>query len=298
MVNAKKARENRRAVVEKNMKGFGKERNWFAIWTSLIAVVAIAAVAITVTAINLSEKEASQVEASTVTPTGTVNDGFPTGKNGALSSTAEPYKVDTPLEASGYDKSLGNTITVFFDGSCSFCEQFEKDNNTQISEWVDNGIVDTVNIHPVAFLGKYSYDAANALACVVEYSPENVFDAQGWLVTNNGSSTRQIVTGLNSVGVEKSDKFTQCVRGGKYNKFVEASTLRAQTGPVPQSTIQKVTGTPTVLVNGERYPGNPGPEAFASFVNHILEGGTTASWGEANQPEGETSTEIGETTEK
>lgn len=295
MVNAKKAREERRAeIIKQNSKLVTKERNWFAIWTSISAVVVIIAIALVVTIANINEQKVSQVNAATMTPVGVVNDGFVTGKDGAIASTAEPYAIDTPLQASSYDREAGNNISIYFDGACPHCKEFDEANGPQIEEWVNNGVVDTVTLHPLAFLSNYSLDTGNAMSCVAEYSPEHTFDAQTWLISNPGASSKAILEGMRELGAVDSEDFTKCIRGGKYNKFVEEATMRAQTGPVPASAVQSISGTPTILVNGERYSGDPTPEVFASFVEHVTSGGTASDWAGGSQEIGEVATEVEE----
>lgn len=301
MVNAKKAkdehREKARELAAKQYKP-GKERNWFAIWTTAIVVIVFAVIAGVVTVATLNEQEASKVASSKVTPRGTVNDGFPVNADGLISD-AEPYSIDATLEAAAYDPADGNTITIFSDTACPHCNEFDTNNNEQIKRWMEDGTIDVVNLHPVAFLTNYSAEGANAIACVAEYSPESVFDAQGWLVSNQQEALtgKKLVTALvKEVGVKHSDGLEKCIRGGKYDAFVAASSERAQTGPVPGTALTEtgITGTPSVFVNGERYPGDPDAAVFASFVFHVLDGGTAANWagdlditGETSEVEGE-----------
>ena len=51
---------------------------------------------------------------------------------------------------------------------------------------------------------------------------------------------------------------------------MSASTARALKGPLPNTEVEKVQGTPTVLVNGQQYSGSlTDADAFSAFVLQV-----------------------------
>jgi hypothetical protein len=63
-----------------------------------------------------------------------------------------------------------------------------------------------------------------------------------------------------------------CVTSETFSQWVSKATLRTN-GPIPNSTLTGVTGTPTVLVNGIQYTGAvDDAAAFSAFVTAIATG--------------------------
>ena len=53
----------------------------------------------------------------------------------------------------------------------------------------------------------------------------------------------------------------------QFKSWVQDATNRALTQPVPNSELTSITGTPTVLVNGQQYGGSlEDPQEFQAFV--------------------------------
>jgi protein-disulfide isomerase len=60
---------------------------------------------------------------------------------------------------------------------------------------------------------------------------------------------------------------SECIQEETFRSWVSNSTARALSGPIPNSDIAQVTGTPTVLVNGIKYEGGVNDlAAFQAFV--------------------------------
>ena len=58
-----------------------------------------------------------------------------------------------------------------------------------------------------------------------------------------------------------------CIDETTFKTWVLASTDRALAGPIPNSDLEAVTGTPTVLVDGKQYVGSlDDPNEFSAFV--------------------------------
>jgi protein-disulfide isomerase len=240
------------------------------------AFVALIAIIITGTIVyfNVNESKQTDATASTVTPNGVVNDGFVINNAGIVKS--DPYKIDTELTASEYSSDKNN-VSLYIDYACPHCADFEEANIGQLETWLDDGTIDTVTIHPLAFLTQYSLDAANAFSCVANYEPSRALDAHEALMENHdqGLNTKQIVKVLSDKGLNMTEEFTKCIRGSQFENFVLKSTEHAQTGPIPgtEAGTENITGTPSVFVNGFRYKNDPADGSiFKLFVESVLSG--------------------------
>ncbi|TFC30717.1 hypothetical protein E3O25_03320 [Cryobacterium sp. TMT1-3] len=174
-------------------------------------------------------------------------------------------------------------IRIYVDYLCPLCGDFEEANTEQIAQWVDSGAA-TVEIHPVAILTsksagtKYSLRAANAAACVANYSPDDFFDFSSALFvdqpeeTSPGRSNDEIKAVVSKAGVSTArSSINSCIDDGTYESWVKAATDRALDGPIPNSSMKSIIGTPTILVNGKPYTGSlEDPKEFASFVQQAL----------------------------
>lgn len=256
-------------------KGSGSNKDRFGLYVTIAVIVIGALIGGIVIWANAQESKVSQVEASKVSPVGVVNDGFVINNAGLVDS--KPYKLDTTFESSKYEAET-NSINLYIDYACSHCADFEKANVDQLEAWLADGTVDTVSIHPMAFLSEYSLNAANALSCVAEHAPTKVWDAHKSLMAGQGDvgNPKKIAASLSKLTGETSEAFTTCVRGGEFEKFVLSATERAQSGPIPATDLAEkvgITGTPTVFVNGTKYNNNPADgAAFASFVLSVVNG--------------------------
>lgn len=251
---------------------YSQPKDRFGLWVGLsITIIGIIITTIVIiTTVTMNNQ--TQVDASTTSPQGVVNDGFVINNAGLVISDPEP--VEQEFTESEYTDTTNN-LNMFIDYSCSYCANFDKANFEQIQTWLEDGTLDTVTIHPLAFLTQYSETASNAFSCTAEYAPERMLDAHEILTANytNALSSQQIITAFEDEGFAFTDDYVKCVRGGKYVNFVLESTTRAQSGPIPASTnVERISGTPTILINGQRYNGNPTDATeFATFVNSNLQ---------------------------
>jgi protein-disulfide isomerase len=194
---------------------------------------------------------------------------------------------EKPITSDQSDKNLAH-ITTYIDYQCPYCDQFETTNATQIGQWLDAGIA-TLEIHPLAILDasssgtKYSSRSANAAACVANYKPSAYFKMNSALFKNqpkegsDGLTDAKILSILKGAGASSSS-ITDCVNGNKFSSWVTSSTQRALKGPIPNSSVKAITGTPTILVNGQQYQGSlTDATAFATFVEGIMTGGSSTS---------------------
>lgn len=203
-----------------------------------------------------------------------IGQDFAAVKTGALGPDDEPTASATTASSDTVD------IVVYLDYLCPICGEFEAANNEYIAGLVQSGAA-TVEYHPVAILTnqslgtKYSNRAANAAACVANYSPDSFFDFNTALFEQqpaegtrglDDSQLGDIATGVE--GVTNASDITTCIDDDEFGSWVTAATQRAIDGPLPNSGLDALTGTPTVLVNGQQYDGSRPftTEEFRSFV--------------------------------
>ncbi|TFD09734.1 hypothetical protein E3T35_14800 [Cryobacterium sp. TMT1-2-2] len=242
--------------------------------------IAIAAVAIVVL---VSVIIVNSIKPAGPGPKNMASDGALIGE-GMVTTLTPALQPDANLRASEPDTSgaVAN-IRIYVDYLCPLCGDFEDANNEQIASWVDSGAA-TVEIHPVAILTsksagtKYSLRAANAAACVANYSPDDFFAFSSALFvdqpeeTSPGRSNDEIKAVVKDSGVSTAvSNINSCIDDGTYESWVKAATNRALDGPIPNSSIKAITSAPTVLVNGKPYTGSiEDPKEFASFVQVAL----------------------------
>src|SRR5215207_5543129 len=266
------AREKARILREEQKKR--ERRNKVLIQGGIIvAVLAVAALVVTLIMQNTKPEGPG--------PENMASDGIVlTGVDGAITVVETPALAEgaTP-EATVHDESgeVANIVT-YIDYLCPFCGQFEATNSESIRTMVEEGAA-TLEVHPVAILTnksagtQYSLRAANAAACVADTSPESFFDFNALLFENQPEEgteglTNDELKGLaGDAGVSSLSTVEKCIDDRQFESWVEDATTRALTEPVPNSDLPSITGTPTVLVNGQQYSGNlEDPAEFQSFV--------------------------------
>ncbi|MCX6494442.1 MAG: thioredoxin domain-containing protein [Actinobacteria bacterium] len=202
-----------------------------------------------------------------------LNQGMVAETSAALADGALPL---TPTE----DPNLLN-ITIYQDYLCPICGQFDAANGETLAQLVNSGAA-KLSIHPISILNsksagsKYSTRSANAAACVATYSPNNFWDFNQLMFANQpaeggpGLSDDDLKKIAADAGASNTGSIDTCISDGTYAGWVDAQTRRALTGPLPNTSVEKVTGTPTVIVNGQQYMGSiSDPTAFLAFITQI-----------------------------
>ncbi|WP_010203580.1 DsbA family protein [Salinibacterium sp. PAMC 21357] len=200
--------------------------------------------------------------------------GFIATPTDALASDADPI-ASVPDEDSGV-----LDIQMYVDYLCPICGAFEQTNSDYIESLVDNGAA-TLEIHPISILDRYSQGqryssrAVNAVACVADSSPNDFYKYHNLLLSaevqpeenTGGLSNDELVALLDTAGVENVPTITECIQDETFKSWVKNSTALALSGPIPNSEIAQVLGTPTILVNGLKYEGSVEDlTAFQAFV--------------------------------
>lgn len=262
------AREKARLLREEQRKR--ERRNRFLIGGG-ITVGALAIIAIIAVIIFTSIRPAGPGPANMAT------DGIKIGQGLVAETTPALQPGEDPQEPSANEANVVD-IRIWVDFLCPVCNAFETANGEQIRGWLEDGSV-TYEVHPISFLDrlsqgtKYSTRSANAAACVANYSPDSFFDYMQILFENQpaensaGLDDATLVSLAEEAGVEKQSQIEKCVTDGQFANWVGQATLRAQAGPIPNSDVASIEGTPTVIVNGVQYRGAvDDPDEFAAFV--------------------------------
>jgi protein-disulfide isomerase len=190
-------------------------------------------------------------------------------KTAALKPKEKPVATDTAK----YTKTAN--IVEYIDLQCPYCQEFVETNLAQEDKWVAAGKA-TLEIHPISFLGSvtntYSSRAANAVACVANYDPNDMLAVLKTMYKDQpaeestGLPNSKIISMLSSSGASGS-KIAGCVNGESFKSWVTAATERANESVFGGTATDPKESTPTVFVNGAQYNGSlTDASTFAKFV--------------------------------
>jgi protein-disulfide isomerase len=214
-------------------------------------------------------------------PLNMASDGIQIGQDFTAVTTPALAAGEDPVPTTNDPASGVIDIRMYVDYLCPFCGQFEATNNEQIGELVKSGAA-TVEIHPLTILDrsslgtKYSTRAGNAAACVANYSPDQFWAFNGLLFSNQpaenteGLDNHALKDLVSQSGATATDDIDKCIDDKQFWSWLDDATSRALKGPLPNSDEAAVQGTPTVLVNGQKYSGAlDDPDAFSSFIVQV-----------------------------
>jgi len=211
-------------------------------------------------------------------PRNMLSDGILIGQDFTATPTAGLKSGADPVPNERDEESGVISIQMYVDYFCPVCGDFEKANEDQLTTWIESGAA-TVEIFPMAILDrlsqgtKYATRAANAAACVADTSPDQYYDFHNILFANQpkegsaGLTDDELIALTAEAKVSSPRIVADCIEDQKFKKWVEDARSRAQTGPIANSNVEKIAGTPTVIVNGLKYTGAlDDAKAFSSFV--------------------------------
>jgi protein-disulfide isomerase len=269
------ARDKARALREQQRK---KERRNRFLWQGGIGVAVIAIALVVVFVVIGSATPAGPG------PTNMASDGITIGKDFKAVRTPAIPANGKPTPTVRDKKSSVVNIRIYLDYFCPICNEFENANKTQITSWLKTGAA-TIEIHPISFLDRssegtqYSTRAANAAGCVATYSPDQYWAFTQLMYTNQpvedtpGLTDAQILAKIKSAKAKNYSEIASCVTSHRYFGWVGSATTRAEDGPLPDSNVKTVTGTPTVLVDGQQYVITDASVSsaadFAAFVEQV-----------------------------
>lgn len=243
------AREQARELREAARK---KERRNRVLLQSGIIVGVLAVVAVIVIVIVSSVRPAGPGPRNMASDSLLIEAGGQVHRTPALQPGATPEPNPQPTG----DNAI--RIQTFVDYMCPYCGQFEATNAEYMQTLVDSGAA-SLEIFPISFLDRtslgsqYSTRAANAFACVADEQPDSALAFHELLFQNQPQESTEGLSDDQLVGFAKDAGATDasvetCIREQTFKDWVEAATDRAQQ-------VNGVSGTPTVIVNGQIYSG-------------------------------------------
>ncbi len=162
-----------------------------------------------------------------------------------------------PAQSSGLVLNPGGPVKIdlWEDPQCPICRSFEESNGAYIDSLVRDKKA-TVVFHVLSFLGPESLRAANAELCAADEGYYLDFHKGVYLVQpaleNSGFYSNANLVKIGSYLGVTSKKFTDCVTNGTK---VDLATTQQNS-----MDANKVTGTPTIFINGKLW--KPSTNAF------------------------------------
>ena len=245
-----------------------------AFWSTVgvILLIAVALIVFIVTNGNRNRLEVSEVSPNAAATNGIIMTSLTDvakGEGYNLES-GEPATYDTVVKDSDVPH-----IEIYLDYDCPHCKDFEDSSAQYLNSLLQDGKA-TVEYKPIVVIGSnLSLSGGNAAACVAEYAPnrfgeahEALFELQG----QQGISVSKTIRELNIEG-ETGEQVSKCVGSKVFSKWLTTATEKALelTDDAGQPVVA---GTPTILVDGVKYPYDP--TEFSGFVNLMIESGKTA----------------------
>ena len=266
------ARERARELRELHKKQ-DRRRRWI-IQGSVVGGVLVILAAITLVLFNFAQPSGRG-------PLNMLSDGIKIGTGFKAVQTAALPVDSKPIPSTTNSPDVID-IKVYVDYLCPNCGTFEQKNGAQLRAWVKSGAA-TVEIHPIAILTtksagtQYSLRAANAAACVAEFSPNHFFDFNDALFANQPKEGTvalddpQLIKRARDAGVTEMVRVGKCILDHRFRGWVQAATTRALNGPIPGADIKAVASTPTIIVNGTQFKYTTAfdPNEFAQFVLQV-----------------------------
>lgn len=150
------------------------------------------------------------------------------------------------------------TVTVYFDYLCPACGAFEEANGETLQQLLLSEDV-TVDLRPIAFLDhlsedtEYSTRSANALATVVDADPDHAWSFHRALYAHQPPEGAEGLTDDELAGIARDvgvpSQVAELFAEGRHEGWVAQQTARAFASGVE--------GTPTILVDGTPFAGDP-----------------------------------------
>jgi len=168
------------------------------------------------------------------------NGGIPVGADGVAGTTSGAGAVD---------------VAVYYDYMCPVCGDFEKANAASLDAMMRAGDI-TVEYHPISILDRlsqgseFSTRSAQAAAYLADADPAHFLAFHEAMFANQpaentaGLSDEEIAALAVKAGVSKDVADKIAAKGGTFTTWVAAATA--------QGTLDGVTGTPTVMINGTK----------------------------------------------
>jgi protein-disulfide isomerase len=195
----------------------------------------------------------------------------------------------TPAPAASSSNATVPNIIIYLDYQCPICDTFEQGNADQLRQWAKSGAA-TLEIHPISFLdgraspNTYSSRAANSALCVANYSPNNFLDYSNLLFQHQpaegtpGPENPELIKRTTEAGVQNAAKIADCINNKTYGNWLTNTTNTVLgSGYKVKGATFGVTGTPTIVVNGQQYSWTTeaelvSPARFAAWFQQVIKG--------------------------
>ncbi len=194
---------------------------------------------------------------------------------------SDPLQAGAAPTPNSVNREAGNDIVVYVDYRCPHCMEFEVQNGEYLASLIESGNT-TVEVVPLSFMdrmsdgSKYSSRATGAVACFTDLQPELAWKAHSTLLTPQvqpgvgpGLNNDELITAFQQGVDGMSKNVGACIKNERFVPFAQGLNDWVFANPVPNTLAEsvRIQGTPTILVNGLVYPGDPiDPEAFRAFV--------------------------------
>lgn len=267
--NTAQQQSARARVRQQQQEAVAKEKRMKVVFRSLIGVAVLVVVAV-VAAIALNQGGTSSATPTTVTDDG----GIVLDPGGELA--ADDAATTTAADNPGAATDRVPQVSTYLDFQCPHCLTFEQANLPFLTEELEAGNI-SLAVHPVALMDNasqgtdFSSRAANAAVCVAEHQPgafldvtQGLFDLQG-SAAQGGVNDDVLTNAVADAGADSS-QVRSCILDREFDGWVRDSTDRALSDPSLAGASGRF-GTPTVLVDGQRYNGTmESPDALGAFI--------------------------------
>ena len=195
-----------------------------------------------------------------------ISTGLHAERSPARAVDAPPVSPPTTPTTPGKGEPL--EIRVYLDFLCPACGAFEKTNGDYLERLARSGRA-VIDYHALSILdqasarSRYSTRSAAAAACVADLEPDSFFvavralfgaqPAEGTTGPDNRALASTLVGAtavIDDSGAAHASRLTTCIVDGTFTDWVGASTERALRGPLPGTDVERVTATPTVVIDG------------------------------------------------
>jgi protein-disulfide isomerase len=247
----KEKRELSRQERKQKLEQLNKQRKARKIKALLAAGTVVVLIAALITYVVLfAPKPVEQI-----TPVNLANNGI-TLVEGKVLETEAPISGSEPTPLELRDDRV--EIEIYLDYLCPYCKMFDETQKDVIEKYFTNKDV-VFSFHPVAFLSEYSMVATNASACIAGKQPDLWWRAnnaiyagqpeegagQGYSLDKSINTVKTSLSGLNL-----NDDTIKCIETTPYAQWAADSTNAVLQKPVPNSSLSRISGTPTVLIDG------------------------------------------------
>lgn len=153
-------------------------------------------------------------------------------------------------------------VDLWVDYSCPHCQEFEAANSDVLNQLIAGGNV-SVSYHNIQVVTDYGTQAGSAAACVATNDPATWVSFNTALYANHSATTdswtsSQFRTFAEQQGVNSEAQ--GCITANRYTGWIASNTADAA--------AQRVTSTPTMVLNGQQSDTLTGP-ALTAKVNEL-----------------------------